>query len=298
MNILFDATGCGLGNNGGSNTVVRSAEALRGLGYAVDVVARVNHYTWTKPSITPGPGHHSADVVVCVSVWDVDHALTFMVPTFWWVRGWETWVKGEGWWLAQLKKFTDAGGRLIANAQHLVDRLAAHGFDATLCYAGLDLDTWEDAAPRPRECIMGAMKYNRHSSKRSDSMQQVADALLPKQSLLLDIKGANTPSQLREAYNCCDVWFAPTESEGFHNVAPEACLCGCLVVCNNLPSNGMGDWATEETAMFYDPSDPGGAITAIQRPDYGRVAKAQSVLREKIGSRERNMRRFVEILGG
>jgi len=46
--------------------------------------------------------------------------------------------------------------------------------------------------------------------------------------------------------------------------------------------------------MRYDTWDE--LISCIENPDFSKVSKMQKVLREKIGNREDNMRKFVEIL--
>ena len=105
-----------------------------------------------------------------------------------------------------------------------------------------------------------------------------------------------TGNDLIDFYNQCHIWYAPTKLEGFHNIPVEAALCGCLILCLNNPKNGMGDYANEETAHIYDPGDEISPVEYIDRPDYSKVKKMDAYLRLRIGSRERNMKRFVECL--
>ena len=46
MKIGFNAIGCGLGNNGGTRTILKCGEALSRLGHKVFIIATVNKFTW------------------------------------------------------------------------------------------------------------------------------------------------------------------------------------------------------------------------------------------------------------
>ena len=76
----------------------------------------------------------------------------------------------------------------------------------------------------------------------------------------------------------------------------EAALCGCLIVCSNVKSNGMIlDYAYDgKTAMAFNSIDE--AVAKIENPDWSLIAEAQNLIRDKIGTRSMNMRRFVDII--
>ena len=103
------------------------------------------------------------------------------------------------------------------------------------------------------------------------------------------------PSQLDKEfiYSECDIWFSDTKMEGFHNVPAEAALFNCLIVCNRVNSNGMGDYATEETAERFSSIDE--AVRIIKNPDWLKRDKMKVVL-NAIGSREYNMSRFASLI--
>ena len=47
MRILFNSVNCGLGNNGGSSTIVHSANTLIELGHDVKIIDSMrNQFTW------------------------------------------------------------------------------------------------------------------------------------------------------------------------------------------------------------------------------------------------------------
>ena len=319
MNILFNASQCGLGDNGGTKTIIRCAETLQDMGHRVQIYAKTNKYTWHKPGVTikdndwyggndEFTGAYCWDKEILVSVWEVeqnikwhrDNLIDHRTRDFWYMRGWEKWVHGEDWLISQIKKFVSAGGRIIVNSSWLRDKLLRMGIDCALCYSGLDLDFWFDYGLRflNRQKVskksniwIGTIGKSKHKTKRCDIYKKLKN--FPKYEVIELADNLNY-DKLSHAYNACDIWFAPTELEGFHQCPAEANLCGCLVVCNRMPSNGIGDYATDETAMRYDTWDE--LISCIENPDFSKVPLMQKVLREKIGNREDNMRKFVEIL--
>jgi hypothetical protein len=180
MNILFNASGCGLGNNGGTKTIIRSAETLIGMGQVVKIYANVNKYTWDTTFDSAVITNNTNDqyftqygmphvCVVCVSVWDVENTINyFKGEKFWWMRGWERWVRGEPWLISQIKKIVNNGGKIIVNSPWLIKQLKEKcNVDAKLCYAGLDLDIWEDRN-NIRKNSIGFLGKRKHATKRHD----------------------------------------------------------------------------------------------------------------------------------
>jgi len=46
FDIIFDASRCGLGSNGGMAAIIKSSNALIDLGYSVGIKAKQNGYKW------------------------------------------------------------------------------------------------------------------------------------------------------------------------------------------------------------------------------------------------------------
>jgi len=106
----------------------------------------------------------------------------------------------------------------------------------------------------------------------------------------------NNPSheELRTLYKSCQIWFCPSVLEGFCNIGAEAAVCGCLLVCVDRRESGTQDYATEETAHLFSTLEE--AAKHIRNPDWSKVLKCQKLLKEKVGTREQAMKKFVEVL--
>ena len=307
MKIAFFAAGprSGLANNGGSRTIVKSAEVLRSLGHKVWIVAKHNSYTWGQARTIKGIPPE-ADVVVAVSARDIPKALEKCGsrPLYWWVRGRETWAMPE---LEILRRASMA--KCICNAQHLCDWLFDHGLYSELCYAGLDFPNQDDvdmlrSVMASEKTVVGFIYNKKHESKWKD-IEEVQRALPnvnyvaygthkdgPPQAVLY--KSNPSDDEKSGLYSTCDIWFTGATNEGFHNPPAEAALHGCLVVARAHHHNGVGDYCTRETAYLY--RSVGEAVQAIGRPDFGKCEKMRDLLSYQLGSRERNMRLFAEML--
>lgn len=299
----------GLGNNGGSKTIIKSARVLTELGHPTDIVADVDKFTWFKHKRVIQRIPEDVDVVISVSVSEIDYVVKKSpkkAKKFWWARALETWRMSEKEIVEKARRI-----RLITNSTWLHELFGNYGIKNNLVWPGVDLDFWcrrghEDSG----RLNIGFLYHEFHKTKRYDLCVKLMESRylnnyysfgvgVPKEKRLLEqyVQHMNQPSweAIRNLYQNCDIWFAPTELDSFHNPPPEANLCGCLVVCNRKPSNGMIDYATDETAMRYNTWEE--LLHCIDNPDFSKVAKMQEVLREKIDSREKNMRKMLEVIG-
>lgn len=301
----------GLGNNGGSKTIIKSARVLTELGHPTDIVADVDKFTWFKHEKVIHRIPDDADVVISVSVSEIDYVVKHSpkkARTFWWARALETWRMSEKKIVEQARRI-----RLITNSTWLHELFKSYGIENNLVWPGVDLDFWDNERTHFRNNILniGFLYHEFHKTKRYDLCVKLMKRKpeydycsfgvgIPKEQKKLGQYQLhlNQPSwvEIKSLYQQCDIWFAPTELDSFHNPPPEANLCGCLVVCNRMPSNGMIDYATDETAMRYDTWEE--LIHCIEYPDFSKVAKMQAVLRNKIGDRETNMKKMLKIIGG
>ena len=293
MRIVFyadDPRWSQLSNGGGTRTVIKSAQTLRELGHKVSIVAHKDDFTWEKH---PKPVHKvpkNTDILIAVTISDVKHVMKYKgMRIAYWSRPVECDTKGHKWQtskkkaIKRLKKFRGIGGIMMSNSSWQIEWLAKHGIKSHLVYSGLDLDFWKDTGGLHRD--VGGLINKRHKTKRSDIVKKCAT---------IHLKGNLNSKQVRELYNKCSIWLATSTKEGFHSPPAEACLCGCLVVCNRLKRNGMQDYATDETAMRYSSNLE--LLECVGDADWSKVAKMQKVLRENIGNRKSNMKRLVRIL--
>jgi len=301
MKILFNALGCGLGNNGGTHTIVSSINCLNKLKHNASLAAVKNNYDWGCVSNFIGEMRDTvySDVVVNVSVWDVDYTLLMSCDKkVWWMRGWEKWVKGEQYLIGQIKKFVGAGGKIIVNSSWLIQQLKEKcGVDSQLCYSGLDLDFWKPSVIHTDKHTIGALWHPKHKTKNY-SMFSTLKAIYNERTDMVfqTVRGNLTQEQMRIFYGNCNAWLSLSELEGFHQCPAEAALCGCDIIYNDVDSGGTRDYCTPETATPFKSFSELVLSLENQISSQTKRDKMQEVLVNKIGSRESNMKKFVEML--
>lgn len=307
MKLAFNTLNSGLANNGGSRTVILCSEALERLGHRCDIIATVDNFTWFKhkPVISYIPS--GLDVIVATACTTVESTLRFNVPIkAWYIRGHESWMYSE----EQLKASYKVGLFNIVNSKGLKQKLATCGADSVVVYPGID-SFWEDGDLRLRNKIRIGCLYQKKPTKRWEDFVALAKILGRKEyeyvgfgdttrnDEFLDYFWANASvDDLNKIYSSCHIWFAPTELEGLFNVSIEAALCGCLIICSDAPMNGMGfDYTfNDNTAMVYEARNIEHAADLIRDPNWDVIERMDNHLRNNIGSRERNMKKFVKIL--
>lgn len=299
----------GLNGNGGSRTILLSCKTLRDMGHEADVVAHSDKFTWFKhrPVLKHIP--KDTDAIVACSISDVKGMNVFAPKTarqYYWMRGLETWQICE----EKVKNCLKFGHHNIVNSSWLKRKLDGWGITSDLCWQGVDVDFWYDPAfvkPKHDKIRIGCLHNNHHKTKRWDLFIKLIQYLgydryeywgfgaeKCKDKINCYLKHPDMET-LRTFYRNIDIWFAPTELDSFHNPPLEAALCGNLVVCRDIETNGMEDYATPETAMRCKDFDA--VISAMKEPDFSKVPKMMELIRTKIGDRRRNMETFAKILG-
>lgn len=281
MNITFNLVGTGLANNGGSLTIVKSANVLQRLGHSVSLVSDIpNKFTWHKLEakfIHLSGGREDfhypdADVNIATGFQSVKHvclAPLLKGKRYHWIRANETWI------VKDVSKVYSAPTRKFVNSIGL-KRYIENTFDVSceILYPGVDFDTFYNIKPerfktRHEKILIGAL-FNRKPRKRFEWVEEtfiylkkkygnkVALVLFGDSGRPLDLDPkfkflyVQQPSaaQLRQLYNLVHVWLAPTESEGLHICPLEAVLCGCLVVGTDAPLAGLDDWLIDNHTGF------------------------------------------------
>jgi len=281
------------------------------MGHDAEIVAYSDKFTWFKhrPVIRKIP--HDTEALIACSISDVAGISVFgqkeapKSKNFFWMRGWETWQMSEEHIVNRLK----LGQHNIVNSTWLKRRLEGLGIASDLVWQGADIDFWYDphfVRQENKKIRIGCLFNKHHKTKRWDLFLKLQEYLgydryeywsfgsdKCRDKINCYLRQPNAEA-LRTFYRNIDIWFAPTELEGFPNTPIEASLCGCLLVCKKIDSNGMEDIANADTAMQYETFDD--AIGFLKQPDFSKVPKMQELIINKIGDRRTNMERLVEIL--
>lgn len=308
MYIAFNSLYSGLGNNGGTRTVIKCCEALRKLGHDCDIIATVDNFTWFKHKPPIKYISKDLDAVIAVACTDVHSTLKISTPVkAWYIRGHENWTMSN----QKLRELYNSDVLNIVNSRGLQQLLAAYGADSKVVYQGIDFELWENRELRPKDKIRIGCLYQQKKTKRWKDFVKLAETLGTKNyeyvgfgmserrdPFLTRFWRNASNEDLNNVYSSCHIWFAPTELEGLHNVSTEAALCGCLIVCSDAPMNGMGfDYAFDgNTAMVYRAGDVDHAAELIENPNWDCIERMDNCLRHSIGTRENNMKKLVKYL--
>ncbi len=307
MKLAFNSLNSGLANNGGSRTVILCAEMLEELGHRCDIIATSDRFTWLDHKRPVQYIPSDLDAILATASTTVPTTLHSNIPIkAWYIRGHESWVYNEG----QLSELYNSGLINIVNSKGLQQKLASYGANSTVIYPGVD-DFWQDRCLRSEDKIRIGCLYQKKSTKRWKDFVKLAEILghedyqyigigdKERKDDFLDAYFTNVSiHDLNYIYSSCDVWFAPTELEGLHNVPMEAASCGCLIVCSDDPMNGMCmDYAFDDnTAMIYHRRDIEQAAELIRNPNWDVVDRMYNHLLNNMGTREDNMKKLVDYL--
>lgn len=304
-----------LANNGGTRTILLSSKVLNDLGHLTVVVAHKDRFSWFKH---PKPVHSIpkyTDAVVAVTISDVAEVLAGRVRgrikterIAYWARPYETWQMPEDDIFRLLKKFVKADGVVMVNSEWQQGELLRHEIPAAVVYQGYDHPPGgpDPGGPWERPWYIGCQ----YSTKWRKRWRMFADLhhLLGDRDYRYVAFGEEpckepwverylrrpSPGDLDSFYRGCHYFFCPNILEGLYNCAIEASLRGCLLVVANEPRNGMMDYCDGSTAVLFD--DLSSVEVAMSRADRALVERCQRTIVDVIGTRERNMRRMVEVL--
>ena len=303
MKIVFNLHDVGLGNNGGTRTVIKCAEVMATLGHKVILYTNVpSAYTWHSPvgiKILVQNSPPSCHAVIATGYYSVKSTLkTKADKKFYYIRGFENWNATEH----ELFK-TYRSLNCIVNNTWMHKYLSKYKIKSRLIYQGLDFDKFyilDDVKKRKR---IGSLYSERHQTKRHIDAISVNNIVGYKLRMLNKDIINPTEQKLNRWYNKSSVWFAPTELEGLHNPPMEASLAGCGLVCTDHERNGMFDYAIHnETALIYPTRNIKIAAKYVKKlieDESLRLKLNKSMiklLKNKIGSREHNMGMFIDYI--
>jgi glycosyltransferase involved in cell wall biosynthesis len=332
VKIIFDLVNCGLGNNGGSYTIVASANTLARLGHNVTIIdSGMNKHTWE--SLYDNVKHiiikqdsdvPNADVIIATGYRTVRHVVGLPPRCglkIHWIRGWETWNFFEDQIVSNVLK---APTIKVVNSICLQKKLKQYGFDSHIIRPGYDSFTyfpleWEGRREH-NSFIIGGL-YNegkKRQGKRTEWIFKCFEKLKKEdQSVQLVMFGSEgkpsnvtyyrqepVPTLKNQIYNMCHLWLAPTELEGLHIPPAEAMLTNCPVLGTNAEMSGMEDYLINGFNGMISQNDFDSFYSALL--SYFKIWKANKLVsifeenpRSKIlelGTRLENMQLFINLL--
>jgi hypothetical protein len=293
---VFNLHNVGLGNNGGSRTLIRSAETLQELGVDTCFYSNTpNNYTWHRFDVPVIRKPIKCDVIVATGYGSVAETLRYKCDKkFYYIRGFELWQASVN---RLLKSYRSL--KCIVNSEWLQKILLNNHIKSELIYPGLDFDDMSNDINDSR--TLGGLYHSRHTTKRHTDIIAVAKHLGCKCLLLNRDLQNGSPQQVRDFYHTTGVWMAPTELEGLHNPPMEACLHGNVLVRTDHAKCGMEDYSNTSNSLIYRARDIVGAAECVKQLLDDVVLRKKlraamvTVLQHKIGTRQKNMTRLIDI---
>ena len=211
MDILFNLVHCGLGNNGGSQTLIRAAKGLSELGHNVKILLdKPSRFTWFDVDdslihMVNDPDKQSewpkCDIIMATGCTTVDGTVKYPHVSddkkFYWVRGYEKWTTMG---IEKLNKTYSLIDNVIVNSKWLCDFLYEDfNVKSRIQYSGLPIDEInkvirEYNASEPvitngkKPLVIGAL-YSSKESKRFDDVIDIVNELNSKFPVELYIFG-------------------------------------------------------------------------------------------------------------
>lgn len=323
MRIIFDFRNVGCGNNGGTSTIVKSANVLKKLGHEIFLIdSGPLKYTWSEvlvPHIIVKQEKDIPDSDVIIATGYNSVIPTVQSPKrcgrkYHWIRGWETWQYSEQ---VILQKVLSQPTIKIVNSICLQEKLQEYNVPSTIVYPGYDLNELYPMNIRDRDIIVLGGLYNiGKTTKRTDWIFQ---AFKRSKTIYKDIelwmfgndknvsislcKYLSQPDskEKNRFYNHIDIWIAPSCQEGLHLPPAEAMLTGCPVVCTDAPLSGMKDYVINGQTGLVTSNDLTSFISGVCSLilDKEKRLFLSSNARNKIleiGDREKNMKKFLMYL--
>lgn len=328
MKIIFDLRNVGLGNNGGSMTLVRSGNALVKLGHEVHFIdSGKNQHTWNELIanhivVKQDKKIPDADMIIATGYKSVIKTLN--APRrcgikAHWIRGWETWQMPED---KIVKSILKAPTVKLVNSICLQNKLNKYGVSSKIIRPGYDLDELYHTHKRIFRdvpvTIGGLYTTGKHEKiKRTNWVYSTYDLLKAKgYNVELWMFGTKKPSignvdrffhmptteEKLWMYNYIDIWLAPAMQEGLHMPPAEAMMTECPVVSTNAEMSGTQDYMVHGSTGLVSHNNISAFSNCVETlvKDSWKYREIMGVnARKKIeslGDRETNMNKLIEYI--
>ena len=325
MRITFDVRNTGLGNNGGSLTIVQSANTLQKLGNDVCIIGdSSNQYKWTKLEteyyiVKKETDIPSADIIIATgyhSVVKTVQALKRCGVKVHWIRGWETWLEDEEWIVKNVLRTPTVK---VVNSIGLQKKLQSYGISSIIVYPGYDLDKFfPQNIRRSKSFVVGGLYvvdkhentkrtkwildvYRELSRKHSDIKLWMFGISKQSDSLVSHYLYQPNIQQKNWFYNHVDVWLSSSVLEGLHMPPAEAMMTECPVIGVDSPLAGTQDYLEHMKTGIVTKNNFERFFQGVcQLYEDGKLRRllgknARKKI-EEMGSREKNMKKFVKFL--
>jgi len=324
MKILFNLVDTGLSNNGGSKTLIESANILQELNNEVIIVdSGKNYNTWNPIKCNHiiinklKENFPLGDVIIATGIKSVSSTNKSLIKNkLHWIRGWEVWNLSEKELVQQLEMSPTIK---IVNSICLKNKLKSYGIESTIIRPGHNFDEIYPINIRKnnKKIILGGL-YNegkKRQTKRTSWIFDCYNYLKTKYPIELYMFGSdgNAPKIVNnyfknpdiktknELYNKIDIWLSPSELEGLHIPPAEAMLTECCVVGNSSLMNGTEDYLINNETGLISRNNINSFTSTVEslinnkelREELGKFGR-QKIL--SLGDRKDNMKKMVSFL--
>lgn len=329
MRIIFDLRNVGLGNQGGSSTLVKCGNTLVEMGHDIFFIDSMkNQHTWTPleaEHIICEKEKHLPDADVIIATGYKSVKSTVSAPSrcglkAHYIRAWETWQMQER---DIVKKVLEVPTLKIVNSDCLQKKLRDFSFTSHIIRPGYD---FEDLYPlnirgKKDEIIIGGLFREGVHGRRKRTMWlfETARALktrhknvkfwlfgsesAPAAFLVNHYVRSPYKKQKNEFYNMVDIWMAPTMLEGLHLPPAEAMLTECTIISTNAELSGTQDYITNGITGLVSDNNIDSFISNVKwlvvnpkiRKELGKNGR-QRIL--EIGDRKHNMQKMIDLFTG
>jgi len=327
MKILFDLRSTGLGNGGGSQTLVKSANTLYELGHDIKIIdSSKNQHTWNKLEVIHKIIKNENDIPdadIIISTGFKSVPLTLKLPKrcgkkLVWIRGWELWIYDENKIVESILKQPIIK---IVNSVGLYNKLKEYNTDSYVIRPGNDLEIFYNLNLRKsNKIIIGGLYHDKHrKTKRVDWILETYRKLKEKYSNLeLWMMGSSDPvlydlklitkyfkqptvEEKNKFYNNIHIWLSTSELEGLHITPAEAMMTECCVVGTKAPLSGTQDYLISKDTGFVSENNIKDFIKCVDKliKDKNLREELGKNGREKIialGDRSKNMSKFINLI--
>lgn len=327
MRIIFDVRSTGLGDNGGSSTIINSANILSDLGNEVFIISSMkNYHTWVKLNtphiiIDNKSKLPDSDFIIATGYKSVKHTLSSPSRCgikFHWIRGWELWRMTEK---EIIKKILNVPTIKLVNGICLQKKLQTYNCPSYIIRPGYDTEKLKPLNIREsnEKIILGGL-YNQDRGKQQKRTAWLFETLFqinsrrrdiefwlfgshpdPKRIIVNNYLQKPTMEEKNIFYNNINIWLAPTALEGLHMPPAEAMLTECPVIGTDARMNGMKDYLINMKTGLVSPNKLQSFIETVRslindKPLQIQLGKQAREMILSLGNRKENMIKLIKLL--